>query len=379
MGWTTIIKSHWFPPTAQPKFNDRQRQDLQVPATLRLPAAHIAPCRSTSSLSLSPLPTSTLPLPIYVTVNKDDVARQQIESRITRQAGEIRALKQELTLLNQKYMKQGECLANSEHAKAVMESELEELSGRLFEQANDMVREARHDCHAMKQTIERLQTQLSLVQDQLNSEQAQLGELRARFEADPPPAVSVGEQDKDFTLDHHHIDQFQLFLTGLRTTALGEVHRLPLIKQCLAEDVEPCLGPLKAKLTLSKIVDCLVHQPCFIERCRRRGHGNAVSNSCFACARPIMFRFRLRENDKTWPIDRGCRDRLVAVCNFYMFVRNVHDNRYGSRSVESLFWEFIQTRLCMFWARSGVHMDKDLSCHLVLRNRAPCHQESQIE
>jgi hypothetical protein len=137
---------------------------------------------------------------------------------------------------------------------------------------------------------------------------------------------------------------------------------------------------------MKKILDAVIKQPCFIESDtprKRHSHDNALPNKpitrrssfaifnttkktdesiqCYGCNNNVntltdLFRFKLKETDTEWFwIDRSCRDRLVAVCDFYVFIRHVRQGLQSQRTINSLFQECVWLRLVMFWARSGVH------------------------
>ncbi|KAJ3121555.1 hypothetical protein HK101_006729, partial [Irineochytrium annulatum] len=48
-----------------------------------------------------------------------------------------------------------------------------------------------------------------------------------------------------------------------------------------------------------------------------------------------------------------CRDRLVAVCDFYDFIRHVRQGLYSTRRSEDLWMEVVQLKRRMWYARVG--------------------------
>ncbi|KAI7904537.1 uncharacterized protein BX663DRAFT_502722 [Cokeromyces recurvatus] len=161
--------------------------------------------------------------------------------------------------------------------------------------------------------------------------------------------------------------------------------------QCLDQDVEPCLrlGSLRhtGRLPMRKTLQSIIHHPCCIEPVdfkekneqlvpiaaapspKRSSWDSQTSLEsegilvCYGCGSEIkyhenqsLFRYRLDEiNDEYCWIDQACRDRLVAVCNFYSFVRHIRSGLRNQSSIQELFDECIQLRLIMFYARAGVH------------------------
>ncbi|KAI8907693.1 hypothetical protein DFJ77DRAFT_423180, partial [Powellomyces hirtus] len=93
---------------------------------------------------------------------------------------------------------------------------------------------------------------------------------------------------------------------------------------------------------------------------------SSIANSCSACGRTssspvphqlpaIRFQFRTSDTpEDTWnPICLQCRDRLVAVCEFYNFARHVRQGLYSTRRPQDLYLEVLTLKRRMFYARIG--------------------------
>jgi len=89
-----------------------------------------------------------------------------------------------------------------------------------------------------------------------------------------------------------------------------------------------------------------------------------VSNGCQACGRPnthsnpIRFQFRIekynRNDENDWsPLCSVCRDRIVACCEFYNFIRHIRQGLYTNRGIAELYYENIRLKRQMFYARVG--------------------------
>lgn len=335
-------------------------------------------------------------------------------SVIQKQSQEIQELRQEIIQLNKKYIEQIDRIQIAEQAQFQVESELEDLSLGLFEQANQMVSEEKKARYLAEKKLIGLERELSIVHQELSDERAQLNELRKRFEEDSeqqnfyhptdttdqtpvvlcvsPSPISMIDSTNVF-LDDGWLSLFKDFLTLAPTSTFETMHRLPFLKQCLELDIEPCLrfgNTTRSKLSIKKVLDAVMRAPCFIESVtskKRHSHDNLTNNTiaskptrrssfpfssfkfrsvtadeeeiCYACGATMhleLFRFRLKEQDtESYWIDRACRDRLVAVCDFYVFLRHVRSGLQSQRTIQSLFQECIWLKLSMFWARSGVH------------------------
>jgi len=89
-----------------------------------------------------------------------------------------------------------------------------------------------------------------------------------------------------------------------------------------------------------------------------------VVNGCQACGRPnthsnpIRFQFRIEKYNKNdendWsPLCSVCRDRIVACCEFYNFIRHIRQGLYTNRGIAELYYENIRLKRQMFYARVG--------------------------
>ncbi|KAI8062705.1 hypothetical protein BC940DRAFT_308168 [Gongronella butleri] len=438
--------------------------------------------------------------------------QKQLEERDARLA----RLDQDMQQLNCKYVAAIDSVADIQHEKDLVEHDLEELSCKLFEEANDMVANEKKEKWL-------LETQLQAVQQLLADEQAQLKELRQRLhqwdheqqksrrkkrkpvakrisnhsnssttasssarsssmshhsllvadetadtdmdddmdEKDGKKDEEKGEKgDKDkkhakdvkedeeeaeddeddddcwqdamenmddpqvraqhdmallhqplsptvaapvsCSVDQAQLDAFADFVRGASNVPLKKLAQFAYIKACQLEDVEPCLrfGP-QSRLSVKKMMDFLLHQPCCIEQATHatqhqmtdtppplpaavaqrnlwdRWHSTPVQQqqqqqqltldassqvnaaiSCVACGRPRhdasnCYQFRLQDTDPWLPIDQFCRDRLVAVCEFFVYIRNIQLRLYTHRSIDDLYAENIRLRLQMFYSRLG--------------------------
>ncbi|KAI9258001.1 hypothetical protein BDA99DRAFT_606263 [Phascolomyces articulosus] len=184
------------------------------------------------------------------------------------------------------------------------------------------------------------------------------------------------------------IEDFQDFIISSPNVALKKVHSLPFMKHCLTEDIEPCLrfGP-HSRMSARKLIDAIILNTCFIEDtppgfAKKQAKKHFISEQplkisalklsmwerfsnddrgmfqgCQACGRqdtPLPYRFRISYMDDWACIDRYCRDRLVAVCEFFVFIRNIRQGYYGRRTIPDLYHELIRLKLQIFYVRMGV-------------------------
>jgi hypothetical protein len=332
---------------------------------------------------------------------KVDKVAGQLDIKTT----EFNELQNDMELLNDKYVDEIERVAEIQHSKDMVESELEDLSRRLFEEANGMVANEKREKYNLEVAQRHLENQLQETRERLAAEKMQLQELRTRMQ---DMVTSIPQQPieetpktpdhiKDITrlfseriskqveIDTMILDEFDDFVKQSTALPLKKIHSLAFMKSCQEEDVESCLrfGP-SSRLSARKINEAIVLNTCFIEEsplgfAEEQGKRSAgemplkisaqktlmwerfsnnqatVFSGCQACGRndgtALPYRFRISYFDDWACIDRFCRDRLVAVCEFYVLIRNIRQGLYSSRSIPDLYHEAMRLRLQMFYAR----------------------------
>ncbi|KAI8073026.1 hypothetical protein BC940DRAFT_290368 [Gongronella butleri] len=387
-----------------------------------------------------------------------EAAVRDVEAQLSQKTEAFEALQTDMELLNDKYVDEIERVAEIQHSKDMVESELEDLSRRLFEEANGMVANEKREKYNLEVAQKHLENQLNETRDRLAAEQEQLTELRAKMEAmqlasdaaaasspiafdaqsdasptivdpeqramsdmaqlisnsrdekristgsapSPSPSTSAMAAGTTTTatnallsslqsgathVDAMLLDEFIAFIKTGTALPLKKLHSIPFMKHCQLEDVDPCLRfGAHSRLSARKINDAIVMNTCFIEeapagfadeqakrtvdnplkisaaktliweRFSSSNHQTTVFAGCQACGRTdavLPYRFRISYFDDWACIDRYCRDRLVAVCEFYVFIRNVRQGYYNSRSHIDLYQEAMRLRLQMFYARVG--------------------------
>ncbi|CAG8522845.1 6554_t:CDS:1 [Cetraspora pellucida] len=334
---------------------------------------------------------------------------------------ELNSLKEDMASLNDKYVDEIEKVAELQHSKDMVENELEDLTQKLFERANELVASEAKQRHELQLQHNILKKQLEETQGRLTAESSQLMELREKMEqmvqqqsqmteserlsfSDPLFRASIdfaelfGLREKSpeaaatlpgptgvdgIGIDADLIAEFKDFVEQSSTVRLQKIHTIPFMRHCLEEDVTPCMRfGNNPRVFSSKIVEAIVANTCFIEEAppgadreqalnpnspirasaarpmlwdRAFGNSSATRIGCQCCGRagPLAFRYRITNLDDWSLIDRYCRDRMVAVCEFYVFTRNVRQGLYNNRSISDLYAECLRLRLQMFYARLG--------------------------
>ncbi|KAI8077872.1 uncharacterized protein BX664DRAFT_270581 [Halteromyces radiatus] len=326
-----------------------------------------------------------------------------LQTQLAERDQQLVRLHADMEQLNAKYVSAIDRVADIQHEKDLVEHDLEELSCKLFEEANGMVAIEKREKWL-------LESQLQTVQQQLLDEKAQLSELRQRLwdndqrkrhgrkqkkqqlrsASMPPPSSSSSSKPILPTIDQVQLEAFQQFVHTASSVPLKKLYQFAYMKYCQLEDVEPCLrfGP-HSRLSVKKMMDYLLQQSCFIEQmsleCNEQQHqsndpmktaipssvaqrsliwerwhnkANNTTIGCAACGRQKTnqdempyYQFKMDEKDDWLPMDQYCRDRLVAVCEFFVFIRNIHLRLYSHRTIDDLYSENIRLRLQMFYSR----------------------------
>ncbi|KAJ2696561.1 hypothetical protein FB645_006167 [Coemansia sp. IMI 203386] len=396
-----------------------------------------------------------------------------LETRVSEQARKIdqqrdiiAGLKNDLSAMNDKFVDQVNMTAEIAHSRELVEAELEDLTQKLFTEANTMVaaeKKARFDA---EKTTAHLRNIICDLEERLSNETMQSQELKERIEqmsaeyddlvirrtlvpsrrgsisshlsdvaevsslrregsvlnaqgaagggAGSNSSVALNAHGDGFRLGMHaasviagtksasgsaasalpiRLDEslfveFKDFALQTQSNRLANYTSMPFMKNVVTEDVEPCLRfGSRPRISVRNVLESISSNRLQVEEMtqqvaaemrrqqqaaeRTNSHRQAIlwerfsgsvaynPRGCQACGREgqCSYRFRMGSRaDSEWiQIDNVCRDRLVAVCEFYGFVRYLRQGIFASRSVMDLYMETIRLRLCMFYARIGAY------------------------
>ncbi|KAJ1652918.1 hypothetical protein IWQ61_006852 [Dispira simplex] len=197
----------------------------------------------------------------------------------------------------------------------------------------------------------------------------------------------------DLMTDEQQFLEFQDFVFHCPSVKLFKIHSYSFLRNCVTEDVEPCLrfGPTP-RMSSKNLLDAVLFDTIIVEPIAsddrptaavvappestmaaatrfltskqallwERFSGSVTANpyGCQTCGRQgeCSYRFKMGyyEEDEEWCyIDQFCRDRLTAVGEFYQFIRNIYHGFYSSRTMQDLYMESQRLRLRMLYARMG--------------------------
>jgi hypothetical protein len=330
---------------------------------------------------------------------------QDRQDGINQTSNGIISLQHDLQVLEVKCKEETTQVESIQESKENVKRELEELSQRLFEEANSMIAIEKAGQESLKTKNHQLVSELKSAQLELIEAERQLKLIRNEIEVDEQPTeqevdcsvmdiytraqvetilmhgLDVGLQMDTLENDSALMD-FNDFIQSLHKTPLRKLHSIKYMRYLIRDDIEPCLrfGP-NPKLASKKIMDAILVKTCFVEECPEgfvteqairqlkeeasatlweRFTASSVFLGCQACGRTIQkesrpqtlkYRFRISYFDEWACIDRYCRDRLLAVIEFYLFIRHLRAGLYKHRSLHELYQESTRLKLQMFLAR----------------------------
>ncbi|KAI8970701.1 hypothetical protein BDB01DRAFT_731505 [Pilobolus umbonatus] len=306
----------------------------------------------------------------------------------------IQSLEHDIETVKVKCTEERDKIEQIQLSKETTRRELEELSLRLFEEANKMVVIEQDQQRVLRTKNDMLETQLVLTHQSLESVQNELNLIRNQMETHQP-IVDIHTRAQLDMLMIHGVDRVQIesveddaalmdfseFIQTVLMTPLRKLHGLKYMRYCIREDIEPTLrfGP-HPRVASKKIMDSILVKTCLIEECPK-GYVHeqkkdellvaslwdrfTQSNSfmgCQACGREVVeeeredvleYRFRVSYFDEWACIDSYCRDRLMTVIAFYAFIHQLRVGAYKHRSLHELYQECMRLKLQMFLARMG--------------------------
>ncbi|KAI9483040.1 MAG: hypothetical protein EXX96DRAFT_606107 [Benjaminiella poitrasii] len=353
---------------------------------------------------------------------------QDKQERIKTISNRIASLHHDIKVLEVKCREESSQVEQIQQSKENVKKELEDLTQRLFEEANSMIKVEkaeqevlRERNHVLKQDLQSTQLILKDAEEQLSLIRKELErqDESTNYSLESPKSpqfhtienhTQIMESDgnvmdtytraqvetllmhgRAFGLQMYIIEDdnalmdFNDFIQLSQRTPLRKLNSLKYMKYCIREDIEPCLrfGP-NPKVTSKKILEAILVKTCFIEECpdgfvieqgarQLREEATAtlwerfmtasVFLGCQACGRKIddlkerpdilKYRFRISYFDEWACIDRYCRDRLLAVIEFYLFIRHLRNGTYKHRSLHELYQQAVHLKLQMFFARMG--------------------------
>lgn len=304
-------------------------------------------------------------------------------------------LQAELSRAQQELRLRDEEVARLSQIRDQVGAELEELTASLFEEANNMVREANMKQAAAEKRLQEATLKVEVLQAEVSALKAlvltstpsrpnahlhpQLGRHRHRRSPSnyelatcrppsPPPSsqhqgggppVGVGGQPAAASTDSSSHDlseadpvcqrEFGRWQEGSRAVAdRGE----PFVARLYREDVLPCLhfpaAPLAAQVLRAIEDNCITIEAVH--------SANPFPRRCSLLEVPRICQYRMRLGDSGAPwhhISQLCRNRITSVCDLFCYLRYIQQGLVRS-SLQEMYWEVMRRRRSIALARLGL-------------------------
>ncbi|PVU93578.1 hypothetical protein BB561_003157 [Smittium simulii] len=395
--------------------------------------------------------------------DKIELLEASLEAQLKKSASQndqINDLRISLNAMNDKFVEQVNQTAEMAYSKELVESELEDLSRKLFEEANKMVFIEKKNSSQIQKKNSMLLRNIEDLRDLLENEKMQSSQLKQclqsmseESEINNVKHVSLRTISNSFNssnesssfitpfslksifeiknyTDTLYLNEFNEFIDISKQRNFSKLLSSSFMRYFMAEDIESCLrfGP-KPRVSSKNIIDAITanslqieiappkndppinienkniairdsessftrtsissfYKPTMTALGSRSALWERISgtippnpNGCQTCGKEGLCTYRfvlgLKPNEEWAYIDVACRDRLVAVCELYAFLRHLVNGRFSNRASSEILSDIMSLRLSLFFARFGLlsrAMDLDsalLSASLNAKNNFP--------
>lgn len=298
-------------------------------------------------------------------------------------------LKEELAKAQRELLLKDEECERLSKVRDQLGQELEELTASLFQEAHKMVREANvKQANAEKQLkealgkIDVLQAEVQALKTLvLSSPTSPVGELpsgvktpfrkghsrnkstsSAILGSQPDPSVTQPIVRECKEVDNQLFSEFKLWkeepTLDRNCNFLEKIYR---------EDIFPCLTFNKSELgaaileaveqnTLS--VEPVGFQPLPVVKASAVECGGPKKCALSGQTKTCKHRIKFGDSSNYYYVSPYCRYRITAVCNFFTYVRYIHQGLVKQQDAEQMFWEVMQLRREMSLAKLGYFKDE---------------------
>ncbi|CAJ0909878.1 10321_t:CDS:2 [Entrophospora sp. SA101] len=350
--------------------------------------------------------------------NSFDGSRVEKEKRRPNQFIDDRAyLKRDLSKLATSLSKEQTIRKQIQASRKNLEQEIDRWVNVMFEKVNHMVsdearireelgllnREYDGKFESLIKTSDIRQEQLRELKSLLihidSTKQKRVDKISELSSADSFMTNEINKNDefgatkgKNIYIDGIAFEEFQEFIKSLKTSPTFN-NNAPnatsaFMKRCMTEDIQPCLFEKstgwKSPFYKKRLIDAIIKNQCEIQKIsssKSISSQTSSDNSLAATAAPIIvkcglcgklrtceFAMRLSGSDATVPssinanggwilLDRFCRDRIVAVCDFYGYLSHLRQGLFNNSPIWKMYKQCLKYRRKMSLARVGSSID----------------------
>ncbi|AWO98293.1 putative rab-3A-interacting protein isoform 2 [Scophthalmus maximus] len=310
-------------------------------------------------------------------------------------------LKEELAKAQRELLLKDEECEKLSKVRDQLGQELEELTASLFQEAHKMVREANvKQANAEKQLkealgkIDVLQAEVQALKTLvLSSPTSPVGEL---------PSAGGGGARTPFRKGHSRNKSTSSAIMGTQPDPSATQ---PIVRECrevdaqlfgefrawreeptlersccflervYREDIYPCLTFSKSELGSAILeaveqnalsVEPVGFQPLPVVKASAvecggpNGRRAELVTKCALSGQTKTCKHRIKFGDSSnyYYVSPYCRYRITAVCNFFTYIRYIHQGLVKQQDAEQIFWEVMQLRREMSFAKLGYYKDQ---------------------
>ncbi|XP_031564917.1 guanine nucleotide exchange factor for Rab-3A-like [Actinia tenebrosa] len=317
-----------------------------------------------------------------VCVSDDRLSSQSHNGHVTPSRAEVKAhayerLKEELNLAQQELKLKDEQCDKLSRVRNELESELEELTASLFQEAHRMVHQARLKQDSAEKKLIEANNKVDLLQAEVNALKTLVTSRtpgnpkswrRRHSEENLAPCSDCGSYDCDAAVpknvgrckgkrprDFHNPNEpevdaimFREFLQWMDENSMS--HDQPFLNRICVENVAPCLDFTNKELAIA-IHHAIENNVLSMEEIRSK----PIFRKCAltGTSRFCRHRVRISDNQEWLNICRSSRDRIAAVCDFYTYIRYIQRGLVKADATE-IYWEIMRLRGKMAQSRLGL-------------------------
>ena len=267
--------------------------------------------------------------------------------------------------------------------KNAINTELQELSRALFEEANGMVAEENKKNFYLEQANKTQKTKIAHLQDELFNERLQLKELKSKIYAvKDTPKSNIKWIDK---MDNRIIEHFEVFTLDLKDIVFAADDNMGAAMNQLITQVnthafmQPIIQEIQLMLRNKIVVGVLVENifrdtykldyfpidpNIRIEDKPKSPTKGSRPYKCIICDHDLFFHpyytltitsaTILSKSNLAYHICMYCRDKVITICDLIIFIRHISQNMY-KKSPELLYIDLIKHLICMLATKIACH------------------------
>ncbi|XP_043964208.1 rab-3A-interacting protein isoform X6 [Gambusia affinis] len=143
--------------------------------------------------------------------------------------------------------------------------------------------------------------------------------------------------------------------------------RCSFLERVYREDIHPCLAFNKSELG-SAILDAVEQntlsvepvgfQPLPVVKASAVECGGPKKCALSGQTKTCKHRIKFGDSSNYYYVSPFCRYRITAVCNFFTYIRYIHQGLVKQQDAEQMFWEVMQLRREMSYAKLGYYKDQ---------------------